>query len=544
MDSSSAEPKRRRRRWDDQEENDPSAPSDRAAANDTSNTVEKADATNSVVGSTSVSDNTVADEGAKKARKSRFGAAPAPTNGLQNSQINLMSQEAIQQMVVLKLQLQQLTEKLQTVAQDAARIEQNPNRSPSPPPKYDSNGKRTNTREIRMRAAFTQQKTSIIEKLIKIDPMFQPPPDYVRTKPFKKVYIPTKLNPEYNFIGLIIGPRGQTQRRMEQETSCKISIRGKGSQKEGSRGRSMTTDDDDELHVHISGESQENVDKAVKLVEDLLDPNDAEVEQHKQNQLRQLALINGTLREDEYCPICGEKGHRQWECPHRAKSFKAAGIKCAICGDMSHPTRDCPMKQAEVQPNDGALDVEYDSFMAELTGEKPKTTLASNNGSTSTIAASNGVAPKLVAPTLQDSAPRTTIVAPIVDIMGAASRRKPQTIINVTTVMTGSAPPSFLSSNTDPQTAYSMSSNGQPYNMPAPGYPPYYHQSQQYPPVDPTSMLHHGQQQHWPTASALPMPPPPPSNSGPFPPPLPHQPAPPPPANSSNKNQFYYQYPT
>ena len=57
------------------------------------------------------------------------------------------------------------------------------------------------------------------------------------------------------------------------------------------------------------------------------------------------ALINGTLREEDFCPVCGEKGHRMFECPHRAKSFKAAGVKCSICGDLSHPTRDCPLKQ-------------------------------------------------------------------------------------------------------------------------------------------------------------------------------------------------------
>lgn len=43
--------------------------------------------------------------------------------------------------------------------------------------------------------------------------------------------------------------------------------------------------------------------------------------------------------------MCGEKGHRQFECPHRAKTFKAAGVKCSICGDLSHPTRDCPLKK-------------------------------------------------------------------------------------------------------------------------------------------------------------------------------------------------------
>lgn len=32
----------------------------------------------------------------------------------------------------------------------------------------------------------------------------------------------------YNFIGLIIGPRGNTQKRMQSETNTKIAIRGRG----------------------------------------------------------------------------------------------------------------------------------------------------------------------------------------------------------------------------------------------------------------------------------------------------------------------------
>ena len=37
----------------------------------------------------------------------------------------------------------------------------------------------------------------------------------------------------YNFNGLVIGPRGNTHKRMEKETGAKIVIRDKGSVKEG-----------------------------------------------------------------------------------------------------------------------------------------------------------------------------------------------------------------------------------------------------------------------------------------------------------------------
>jgi splicing factor 1 len=87
------------------------------------------------------------------------------------------------------------------------------------------------------------------------------------------------------------------------------------------------------------------VDKAAKMVMELLVPVEDEKNEHKQKQLRELALINGTLREDEFCTVCGERGHKHFECPQRTKTFQAAGVRCAICGDQSHPTRDCPMKE-------------------------------------------------------------------------------------------------------------------------------------------------------------------------------------------------------
>lgn len=65
---------------------------------------------------------------------------------------------------------------------------------------------------------------------------------------------------------------------------------------------------------------------AAKLVQEFLVPIDDEFNTHKQQQLRQLALINGTLREEGYCNICGEKGHRQFECPLRHSRTSRVGL--------------------------------------------------------------------------------------------------------------------------------------------------------------------------------------------------------------------------
>lgn len=52
--------------------------------------------------------------------------------------------------------------------------------------------------------------------MIKVNPSFKPPADYRPEKKYRKLRIPLEEYPGYNFIGLIIGPRGNTQKRMER----------------------------------------------------------------------------------------------------------------------------------------------------------------------------------------------------------------------------------------------------------------------------------------------------------------------------------------
>jgi splicing factor 1 len=207
----------------------------------------------------------------------------------------------------------------------------------------------------------------------------------------RKIRIPIEEHPNYNFIGLIIGPRGKTQKELEAKTGCKIAIRGKGSVKEGARGRrdgQSTDGETDPLHVVVSGQDQKAVDAAADMVEQMLVVIDDEQNVHKQNQLRELALLNGTLKDNEICPICAETGHRAFECPKRFAHQNRTGlnkiggiqVKCAICGDTSHPTRDCTQRNASnMQPgatdpvNQQELDSDYLSFMAELDGKKAET---------------------------------------------------------------------------------------------------------------------------------------------------------------------------
>ncbi|KAF0748264.1 hypothetical protein AaE_007402, partial [Aphanomyces astaci] len=198
------------------------------------------------------------DEAPKK--KSRW--APVGQAGGDGGPALLSAAE--QQSIVLRAKLDALALKMATVVQDAAIIGKDPNRSPSPPPVYDSMGKKLNTREARMRASYESQRMDIIGQLVEVNPLFKPPPEYLRARLQRKLPIPHKEYPTYNFIGLIIGPRGNTQKRMEKEFNCRIAIRGRGSVKEGSKGKKMMSDDHEELHVLITGDREEDIARAAQ----------------------------------------------------------------------------------------------------------------------------------------------------------------------------------------------------------------------------------------------------------------------------------------
>ncbi|THU59917.1 hypothetical protein C4D60_Mb07t07090 [Musa balbisiana] len=148
-----------------------------------------------------------------------------------------------------------------------------------------------------------------------------------------RVDIPMDKYPTYNFVGRLLGPRGNSLKRVEANTDCRILIRGRGSIKdlakeEMMRGKPGYEHLSEPLHILVEAELPvEIVDarllQAREILEDLLKPVvfyfpfpsssllDTEKlgrrififqeESHdffKQQQLRELAMINGTLRDE------------------------------------------------------------------------------------------------------------------------------------------------------------------------------------------------------------------------------------------------------
>ncbi|KZO96577.1 hypothetical protein CALVIDRAFT_563661 [Calocera viscosa TUFC12733] len=265
-------------------------------------------------------------------------------------------------------------------------------RSPSPPPTYDAHGRRTNTREVRYRKKLEDERMRLIERAMKSDPTFRPPVEFHmqrRNRPQEKVYIPVKEFPEINFFGLLVGPRGNSLKKMERESGAKISIRGKGSVKEGKGKPDQFADDaDEDLHCLVMADTEEKVTLCVNLINKVIETAASTPEgenDHKRNQLRELAALNGTLRDDEnqVCQNCGNLGHRKYDCPEQRNY--TANIVCRLCGNAGHMARDCTVKRDPngqfsappqnnpFSPHNGpgsgpktGFDSEYESLMAEL----------------------------------------------------------------------------------------------------------------------------------------------------------------------------------
>ncbi|BCR96145.1 putative zinc knuckle transcription factor/splicing factor MSL5/ZFM1 [Aspergillus luchuensis] len=331
-----------------------------------------------------------ADGVKKRKKRNRWGDAQEnKAAGLMGLPTMIMANFTNEQLeaYTLHLRIEEISQKLRindVVPADG-------DRSPSPPPQYDNFGRRVNTREYRYRKRLEDERHKLVEKAMKTIPNYHPPSDYRRpTKTQEKVYVPVNDYPEINFIGLLIGPRGNTLKKMESESGAKIAIRGKGSVKEG-KGRSdaaHASNQEEDLHCLIMADTEEKVNKAKKLVHNVIETAASIPEgqnELKRNQLRELAALNGTLRDDENqaCQNCGQIGHRKYDCPEQ-RNF-TANIICRVCGNAGHMARDCPDRQrgSDWRNNNGgfggrraigggdAVDREMEQLMQELSGGAP-----------------------------------------------------------------------------------------------------------------------------------------------------------------------------
>ncbi|KAL2940757.1 Splicing factor-like protein 1 [Bienertia sinuspersici] len=117
------------------------------------------------------------------------------------------------------------------------------------------------------------ERREAIGEILKLNPSYKVPFDYQPVVREAIVPIPVKEHPpDYNFLGLVYGSDGGTQKRLEKETGTRIQVC--GTKSETKEKVEITASDGNELissceevYVRISSDTYEKVDAAAALIE-------------------------------------------------------------------------------------------------------------------------------------------------------------------------------------------------------------------------------------------------------------------------------------
>ncbi|XP_062318982.1 KH domain-containing, RNA-binding, signal transduction-associated protein 2 [Osmerus eperlanus] len=120
----------------------------------------------------------------------------------------------------------------------------------------------------------------------------------------ERVLIPVQQYPKFNFVGKLLGPRGNSMKRLQEDTGAKMSILGKGSMRDKDKeeelrksGEAKYTHLSNDLHVLIEvfappGEAYSRMSHALEEIKKFLVPDYND--QIRQEQLRELSYLNGS----------------------------------------------------------------------------------------------------------------------------------------------------------------------------------------------------------------------------------------------------------
>ncbi|NXI30929.1 KHDR2 protein, partial [Sterrhoptilus dennistouni] len=154
----------------------------------------------------------------------------------------------------------------------------------------------------------------------------------------ERVLIPVKQYPKFNFVGKLLGPRGNSLKRLQEETGAKMSILGKGSMRDKAKEEELRKSGEakyahlsDELHVLIEvfappGEAYSRMSHALEEIKKFLVPDYND--EIRQEQLRELSYLNGSEDSSRGRGIRG----RGIRVPPAAPSSLLSGIYLPQCG--------------------------------------------------------------------------------------------------------------------------------------------------------------------------------------------------------------------
>ncbi|KAK5882301.1 hypothetical protein CesoFtcFv8_020901 [Champsocephalus esox] len=139
----------------------------------------------------------------------------------------------------------------------------------------------------------------------------------------ERVLIPIQQYPKFNFVGKLLGPRGNSMKRLQEETGVKMSILGKGSMRDKGKEEELRKSEEakyahlsNDLHVLIEvfappGEAYSRMSHALEEIKKFLVPDYND--EIRQEQLRELSLLNGSEESSRGRSAPGPQRHRE-EC--------------------------------------------------------------------------------------------------------------------------------------------------------------------------------------------------------------------------------------
>ncbi|OCT77198.1 KH domain-containing, RNA-binding, signal transduction-associated protein 3 [Xenopus laevis] len=158
----------------------------------------------------------------------------------------------------------------------------------------------------------------------------------------QKVLIPIKQFPKFNFVGKLLGPRGNSLKRLQEDTLTKMSILGKGSMRDKAKEEELRKSGEakyyhlnDDLHVLIEvfappAEAYARMGHALEEIKKFLIPDYNDEIRHAQ--LQELTYLNGGPETTEAPAVRGKPSLRARGVPVPALPRGRGGVPPAPTG--------------------------------------------------------------------------------------------------------------------------------------------------------------------------------------------------------------------
>ncbi|KAM3850153.1 KH domain-containing, RNA-binding, signal transduction-associated protein 3-like [Diretmus argenteus] len=136
----------------------------------------------------------------------------------------------------------------------------------------------------------------------------------------QKVLIPVKQFPKFNFVGKLLGPRGNSLKRLQEDTLTKMSILGKGSMRDKEKEEELRKSGEakyhhlnEDLHVLIEvfappAEAYARMGHALEEIKKFLIPDYND--EIRQAQLQELTYLNGGSEDAKVPSVRGKSAAR------------------------------------------------------------------------------------------------------------------------------------------------------------------------------------------------------------------------------------------